>query len=64
MANETLTKIRLAIKAGNKTYFSSNNINPSASDAMLNDFASAVNSVQNMSLDKVIKTADYLLTQA
>ena len=64
MANENISSIKLTIRADNKTYFSTNNINPAATDAALNEFAQALNSVQNMSLDKVIKTVDYLLIQS
>jgi hypothetical protein len=64
MTNEIVTNIRLTIKADNRTYFNTNHINPFASDTMLNEFADAVNSVQNMPLDKVIKNVQSLLVQS
>lgn len=61
MADENIAKVKLTIKSGKTNYFSSSNIKATASNASLNSFASAVNSLQNMGLDKVVKTVDYLL---
>jgi len=58
-----IANVRLTIKSGNRNYFSTRNINPAANDTALRSLAQAINSVQNMPYDKIVKTVDYILVQ-
>ncbi len=56
MVNPVVSDTKLYIKADEKTIYSNSNIYDLATNDQIYAFAEAINSVQNVEFDKVVKT--------